>query len=80
MAAALPFVAPVFGLSGLAAATILGKKDKPVTPAPAPAPTMPIADDEAVRRAKRRSIAMQLARGGRSSTILTGDGDKLGGY
>lgn len=39
---------------------------------------MPLADDEAVARAKRLSIAQQLARGGRSSTILS-DQQTLGG-
>lgn len=32
---------------------------------------MPFADDEAVRLAKKRSIAAQMRRGGRSSTMLT---------
>jgi hypothetical protein len=64
--------------------SILGIFDKK-TPAPTPAPAatprvMPIADDEAVRAAKRRSIASQRQRGGRSSTILTGGStEKLGG-
>lgn len=39
---------------------------------------MPLPDDEAVKLAKRRSIAAQMGRGGRSSTILS-DGDSLGG-
>jgi hypothetical protein len=40
-------------------------------------PVMPIADDEEIRREKRRSLARQLGRGGRRSTILTDGG--LGG-
>ncbi|WP_016745751.1 hypothetical protein [Rhizorhabdus wittichii] len=40
-------------------------------------PVMPVADDEEVRREKRRSLARQLSRGGRRSTILTDGG--LGG-
>ncbi len=48
-----------------------------------PPPVMPTPDDAAVRSAQRRSIAAQLARRGRQSTILTdplGGGDsKLGG-
>ncbi len=44
-------------------------------PTVAPVPTMPVADDKAVEEAKRRSIASQLARQGRASTILTGDVD-----
>lgn len=44
-----------------------------------PEPTMPTPDDEAVRRARRRSIARQLGARGRQSTILTGGaGDTLG--
>lgn len=34
-------------------------------------PAMPSPDDEATRRAKRRSIAAQMRRRGRASTILT---------
>lgn len=36
-----------------------------------PKPVIPAANDEAVRRARERSIASQLRRRGRSSTILT---------
>lgn len=45
-----------------------------------PEPALPTADDESVRRARRRSRAAQLARRGRQSTILTdsGDGGSLG--
>jgi len=49
----------------------------PAVPAPA---VMPTPDDEAVKAAKRKSIAMQMSRSGRDSTILTPPGgDKLGG-
>ena len=42
--------------------------------------TMPGADDEAVRRARRRKIASMQARSGRASTILSDSGEaKLGG-
>lgn len=64
-----------FGLAG----ALFGKKKKK-TPAPAPEQkpaVMPLADDEAVRRAKRKSIILQRSRRGRDSTILTGD--TLGG-
>lgn len=76
MAQALPFL--LGGLAG-GAVSILGKKS-----APAPAPTegpkvMPLADDQAVAAAKKRSLAMQMQRGGRSSTMLTGDSETLGG-
>lgn len=56
-------------LSG--AKSLLGGKKKKV--APEGPKVMPLADDEAVRRAKRASLAQQMARGGRSSTILSGD-------
>ena len=57
-----------------------------VAPAPEvePPPVMPIPDDEAATKARRRSIAKSMARRGRQSTILTdpvtgGDaGDALG--
>lgn len=39
--------------------------------AAAPKPVIPAANDEAVRRAKERSIASQIRRRGRASTILT---------
>lgn len=42
---------------------------------------MPVPDSQDQRRAKRRSIADQMRRRGRASTILTGDGptsDPLG--
>jgi len=41
-------------------------------------PTMPIADDEEVRKRKRRSYAQQRTRTGRASTIFT-EGEGLGG-
>lgn len=45
-----------------------------------PPAVMPTVDDEATRRARRRSIASTMARRGRASTILTdsGTGDTLG--
>ena len=43
-----------------------------------PEPTViPLAEDEAAKRAKRRSLMRQRARGGRASTILSA-ADKLG--
>ena len=66
---------------GLAGALLkpFGKKKPAPTPAPEPGPQiMPLADDEAILRARRRSVAMQRARGGRSSTILSSDSDTLG--
>ena len=61
-----------FGLLG--ALTKPFGTDKPKTPEAVPGPkVMPIADDMSVKRAKRRSILQQMNRGGRSSTMLTGD-------
>lgn len=67
---------------------LFGNDSPPVTAAPAPvtpkveAPTvMPTPDDQAVTAAKKKSIAAQLQRQGRASTILsqTGNADALGG-
>lgn len=69
-----------FGLAGLVAPKIFGKKKKS-TPAPVAEPTepvMPLADDEAVARARKEALLRRRGAGGRSSTILT-DGDTLGG-
>lgn len=46
-----------------------------------PQPVVPVADDRAMADARRRSIAEQMRRRGRQSTILTdsGAGDALGG-
>lgn len=58
----------------------VGGSKKQAAPAPTPGPiVMPLADDTAVKRAKRRSITEQMNRGGRSSTMLTADSEKLGG-
>jgi len=44
-----------------------------------PEPTvMPLPDDEAVRKARLKSLREQQKRGGRASTILSTE-DKLGG-
>jgi hypothetical protein len=76
-------VASVFPLGGLAVASGLlgGKKKKPAAAATPAERVMPIADDEAVKRAQRLSILQGRGRTGRSSTILTGasSGSTLGG-
>jgi hypothetical protein len=66
-----------FGLAGL----LLGKKKKAeLAPAAPEAPAiMPVADDEAVLRARKRSIVSQIGRRGRDSTMLTPPGSTLGG-
>lgn len=56
--------------------TSLIKADQ--APAP-PLPTIPLPDDEAIKRARRRSLAAQAGRTGRASTILSDDTtDRLG--
>ena len=55
-----------------------GKKKKAAEPQKGPV-VMPMADDEAVRRAKRRSLIEQTSRGGRQGTMLSSDSDTLGG-
>lgn len=67
-------VAAVAALAGAAASGAFS--DGPGSP-PAPKP-MPTTDDKAVQDARRRSLAEQLGRRGRQSTILSQD-DKLGG-
>lgn len=58
-----------------------GGGSKSPEPAQTKAPTvMPTADGDAVERARKRSIAAQAQRSGRSSTMLTSDSsDTLGG-
>lgn len=49
------------------------------TPDPVPQAVMPTMDDAEVERARRRKMAQQAQRSGRQSTILTDNGDSLGG-
>lgn len=75
-ALALPFL---LGAAGSVAGSIIGGKSAPA-PAPAAGPkVMPLADDAAVAAAKKRSLMMQVQRGGRQSTMLSGDSETLGG-
>jgi hypothetical protein len=69
-----------FGLAG-ALLKPFGKDKKKEEPAATPTPerVMPLADDEAIRRAKSASIIRQTGRSGRASTILTSPGSTLGG-
>lgn len=64
-------------LSPLGAA--LGMFDKPKAQAPQKERVMAMPDEDALQRAKRRSLTEQVRRAGRSSTILTDDSDTLGG-
>lgn len=57
---------------------LIGGSKKKEAPAPEGPKVMPLADDEAVKRAKKASIIKQMNRGGRSSTILSNDSDSLG--
>lgn len=67
--------------AGAAASAIVGNVfgKKPSAPQAAAAPAvekptvMPTPDDEAVRKAKARSLVAMTQRQGRASTILTGD-------
>lgn len=69
-----------FALSPIAAVVgaVAGKKK--AKPAVAEGPkVMPLADDNAVLQARKKSIAAQMQRSGRTSTMLTTDSDTLGG-
>lgn len=62
-----------------AVGSVIGKKllGGKKAAAPVAETVMPIADDEAARAARKKSIALQRQRGGRTSTILT-DNEPLG--
>lgn len=49
-------------------------------PAPEPVPVMPLPDDAAIEKTKKKKIAEQAARSGRASTFLSDNTDegKLG--
>jgi len=66
---------PLF-FGGLFGDTIPEILETPEIPQPPPEPVMPIPDDEAAKRAKRRSLALQRQRGGRQSTILSDVGSE----
>lgn len=69
----------VGSLAGAAATGAFSStKAPPPTAAQKPTP-MPTADGASIEAARRRSVATQMGRRGRQSTILTGDDDKLGG-
>jgi len=62
--------------------SMLDDQPKVEPPAVTQPNVMPVPDDQAVQQAKRRSIAAQMARRGRASTILTdsqSSGETLGG-
>lgn len=66
---------PVFQGIGAVAGAVSGIssifKGSPAAPVLAKPEPMPTPDEDAMKRARQRSIAAQLARSGRQSTILT---------
>lgn len=78
----IPEFVSILGGVGAAASGISAlTADKPSAPPPVAPPTpMPTPDDSKVKAARSRSIAEQMVRQGRESTILTqGTEEKLGG-
>lgn len=64
----------ISGGAGVAASALAKKPSAPAAPpVVAPAPLMPTPTDASVQAAQQRSIAEQLARRGRASTVMTGD-------
>jgi hypothetical protein len=47
-------------------------------PGPGPIADAPLEDADAIRRARRKSLAAQAARSGRASTILSSSDERLG--
>lgn len=82
MAGAAAFLPVIQGIGAVASAvsafSSMGKKGGSSAPVMEKAPVMPTPDDDAIKKAKRRSVAQQIARSGRESTILTDPGDTLG--
>ena len=69
MGATAAIAATVIGGIG---GTMLARRNAPsAPPAPTPPTPMPTPDDQQVQEAQRRSLAEQLARRGRASTILS---------
>lgn len=65
----------ISGIFGGGAATPALPEPTPVQAAPE---ATPIADETTIARKKKEAAARAQQRGGRSSTILSGDGDTLG--
>jgi hypothetical protein len=72
--------AAILAVGAIGGAAASGAFNKPKTPPAtiATPPPMPTPNDAAVQAAQRRSLAQQLGRRGRSSTILTGQDETLG--
>lgn len=65
---------------GLISSLFGGKESSPApAPTPEPVPPMPTANDQAVKDAKKKSIAAMTARQGRASTVLSADDSSGGG-
>ncbi len=76
--------AAVGGLAGIAGSTIMGAGQKAATAGPPPQlatiPTMPAINGPQIAAAQQASVAQQMTRGGRASTILNASPtDTLGG-
>jgi hypothetical protein len=57
-----------------------GPKVKAPAPPPPPPPPVPIANEEEIKKAKRRQLLKRTKAGGRASTILSeGSDETLGG-
>lgn len=65
-------VSPIAALAG-----VFDKKKAPAAVVEGPK-VMPLADDSTILQARKKSIAAQMQRGGRTSTMLTNDSDTLG--
>lgn len=79
-------IAAVDKVKGVVAPALLGGlgvQDEPVTVDNTQplqeTPVMPTTDTEALAKARKKKLAQQLQRSGRSSTILSDSGDALGG-
>lgn len=78
----MPFLDPIrHVIQGLSGSDEVAAAPPPMAPTVEPPSVMPTPDDKAVQAAKKKSIAAQLQRQGRASTILsqTGNADALGG-
>lgn len=76
--AAIPAVGAIASAASTIGAFMMSQKGAPAMPAAEEPVAMPTPDDEAQKRARRRSVARSLANRGRASTMLTGE-DTLGG-
>ena len=66
------------GTFGLAGKLLAGGKKKAAPVMETPEPVQPLVDDARAKVARKRSVIQQLNRGGRASTLLSGN-DTMGG-